>query len=165
MKCSIDGCDHKHYAHGYCEMHYARIRKRGSVGGVGPERRENGSGTITPFGYCQIGVDYDRKYEHVLVAEKALGHALPVGADVHHVDCDRSNNEPTNLVICPSREYHLMLHRRMRALEACGYVDWLKCSFCKVYDDPVNMRVYRDGKSGVHRDCEATYKRERYRGK
>ena len=126
-------------------------------------RRANGSGTITPYGYCQISsTENGRKYEHVLVAEKALGHALPEGADVHHVDCDRSNNDPSNLVICPSREYHFMLHRRMRALEACGHADWLKCAFCKTYDDPANMRVYRDGKSGVHRSCDAEYRRKKY---
>lgn len=43
-------------------------------------------------------------------AELALGKPLPLGAEVHHVH-DRADT----LVICQDREYHLLLHARMRA--------------------------------------------------
>lgn len=55
-------------------------------------------------------------YEHILIAEKAVGHALPKGAEVHHVDENRSNNANGNLVVCQDRAYHQLLHRRMRRL-------------------------------------------------
>lgn len=49
-------------------------------------------------------------HDHVLLAEKALGKALPLKAVVHH-------HTPEQLVICQNQAYHLLLHRRQRALE------------------------------------------------
>ena len=28
--CTVPGCDHKHYAHGYCDMHNKRVQRLGS---------------------------------------------------------------------------------------------------------------------------------------
>ena len=53
--------------------------------------------------------------EHVVVAERALGKHLPAGAVVHHVDVNRRNNAPTNLVICQDAAYHKLLHARLNA--------------------------------------------------
>jgi hypothetical protein len=50
--------------------------------------------------------------EHVAVVEKAIGHQLPKGAEVHHINGDVSDNRPQNLVACDSHAYHLLLHRR-----------------------------------------------------
>jgi hypothetical protein len=52
-------------------------------------------------------------FEHILVAEKALGKHLPPGAVVHHVDEDGLNNKPWNLVICQDNAYHRFLHKRL----------------------------------------------------
>jgi CRISPR/Cas system-associated exonuclease Cas4 (RecB family) len=49
-------------------------------------------------------------YLHVAVAEAALGKKLPKGAVVHHVDLNPLNNDASNLVVCPSQSYHLLLH-------------------------------------------------------
>src|SRR6266487_382366 len=48
---------------------------------------------------------------HRLRAEAALGHALPVGAVVHHADGSLRDDAP--LVICQDTAYHKLLHRRM----------------------------------------------------
>jgi hypothetical protein len=56
-------------------------------------------------------------YEHILVAESVLGHSLPAGAVVHHVDGNKHNNAPGNLVICEDDAYHRLLHTRMRRLD------------------------------------------------
>lgn len=80
--------------------------------------------------------------EHVLVAERILGKRLPAGAEIHHIDGNKRNNTPSNLVICPSREYHLLLHMRERALNACGNASWRHCYYCKEYDALSNLRGY-----------------------
>lgn len=53
-----------------------------------------------------------RKLEHVLIAERALGRAMTRNEHVHHINCDRADNHPENLLIC-SRAYHTELHWRM----------------------------------------------------
>lgn len=62
---------------------------------------------------------------HRKVATLALGHDLPPGAIVHHLDGNRHNNSNTNLVICPNEEYHDLLHKRTEALFRRGQVDYI----------------------------------------
>jgi hypothetical protein len=57
---------------------------------------------------------------HILIAETALGHRLPKGTEVHHVDGNSTNNERTNLVICQDRKYHHLLHARARIVANGG---------------------------------------------
>lgn len=62
----------------------------------------------------------NQQYQHIAVAERAVGHTLPKGAIVHHVDGNPSNNEPNNLVILQNQKEHKQLHRRERIQEAGG---------------------------------------------
>ena len=105
------------------------------------------------------------KRRHVLVAEEVLGREIPKGAVVHHIDGNGRNNAKNNLLICPSEEYHQLLHLRQRAFNACGHADWRKCPFCKEWDDPAIMIVVGDvphrNKRYCHRECKATYERNR----
>ncbi len=52
--------------------------------------------------------------EHVVLAEKALGRALPTASEVHHLNENKADNSRRNLVICENREYHALLHQRMK---------------------------------------------------
>ena len=106
--------------------------------------------------------------ESVLVASWALGKPLPQGAIVHHVDGNRLNNSPTNLVICQDRAYHNYLHARMRAFKACGHANWQKCWVCKKWDDPKNLitRTKKDHRrDAFHRVCLNSHKRNQYHGR
>lgn len=94
------------------------------------------------------------------VAEKALGKSLPSGAEVHHVDEDPTNNEPSNLVICESRSYHILLHQRTDALKACGHADWKRCRICGEYSDSENLESVGKG-SFLHTKCRRQYQKER----
>jgi hypothetical protein len=55
-------------------------------------------------------------FEHIIIAEQKLGCPLPKGSIVHHKDRNRANNNPDNLLICPSISYHRYLHARENKL-------------------------------------------------
>jgi hypothetical protein len=99
-------------------------------------------------------------YEHVLIAERALGHALPPGAHVHHVDGDKSNNANANLVICQDNSYHKLLHFRARIVRAGHNPNVEKlCCTCKQWK-PYELfakcrESYCDGRHGSCRSCNS----------
>lgn len=148
--CSIEGCEKKHEAHGWCDMHYARWKRSGDP--LGLKVRERGE-AIDSKGYRVYG----RVREHVAVVEKAMGKALPAGAVIHHVDEDRTNNAPSNLLVC-SHGYHMMLHARMRAMAACGNPNWKRCTYCGKYDDPANLYVAPSQSKACHNSCRRAAK-------
>jgi len=92
--------------------------------------------------------------EHICIAEKALGKRLPDKAVVHH-------HNPVQLVICQDQAYHMIIHRRRRALEACGNANYRKCPFCQKWDDPQNMCMTPNKKGAFHKSC----RNERLRAK
>ncbi len=136
--CIVDGCNRPQKTKWMCGTHYERMRLKGTVL---PSRRESGSGEIISGGYVRMQRMGVKKLEHVLVAEAALGRALPNGAAVHHVNGIRHDNRAENLVICPSKEYHALLHVRERALNACGDANKRKCKICGTYEDPARMKA------------------------
>ena len=97
--------------------------------------------------------------EAVLIAESVLGNYLPPGAEVHHGNRVRNDNRPKNLVVCQDRAYHMLLHRRQRALAACGHANWRVCGYCLKYDAPENL--YIRGPVAHHRECKLKAERNR----
>jgi len=104
--------------------------------------------------------------EHVLVAERALGHILPRSAVIHHVDEQKSNNAAGNLVICQDQAYHNLIHRRQRALDACGDASAIRCGYCGGYDRQGSMKLHRNryghAAYGRHEDCIVARNRQRF---
>ena len=153
MKCSIEDCFLPAKKRGWCENHYARWYRKGTMdlraktevqckkegceelttsatgfclthykqahylNGVGRTelivRTTKGRWIHCTTGYVMIKVDGKLTYEHRHLAEKALGRPLPKGAVVHHVDAPDDNHGFCKLVVCPSQEYHALLHTRM----------------------------------------------------
>lgn len=98
--------------------------------------------------------------EHVRLAELALGRPLPKGAEIHHFDENPANNAPGNLVLCENRKYHALLHKRKRALDACGNASALRCYFCHGYDNQTDIYTTSQNKTR-HRSCERAWQRAR----
>ncbi|MDP2676296.1 MAG: HNH endonuclease [bacterium] len=98
-------------------------------------------------------------HRSLLVIEKAIGHYLPRGLDIHHNDEDVTNDNIQNLFIC-NRKFHMVIHRMKKAYKACGDANWRKCWICKEYDAPENL--YIRGKNSIHRSCEREYSRKLY---
>ena len=157
--CSVAGCSRESKARGYCKMHWKRWRNHGDALWQST-RRSNGTGTFTTFGYLKVSNNGKQTGAHVLVAERALGRPLAAPEEVHHINGIRSDNAASNLVICPNRAYHMLLHQRQRAIDACGVPYFRKCKFCKSYSDPADMAVY--GTSAYHYACFNAWRKNRY---
>ena len=133
------------------------------------KRAPRGSGTITSNGYRAVfGTDVEtgRRFvmlDHVRVAERALGRPLKYPEEVHHWNENKLDNSNENLVICPNRAYHMLLHQRTDAYDACGHADWLKCPYCRQYDEPANMKFRPRGRDRpgqvqwTHPQCARDY--------
>lgn len=102
----------------------------------------------TPKGYVP---------EHILIVEKAMGKFLSPKHKVHHFNEDTANNVNKNLVACEDQKYHLLLHRRKRALEACGHANYRKCGYCGQWDHPQNLED--SDKHPRHPECRREYVR------
>jgi hypothetical protein len=140
--------------------HHTAIDAKGSK-----NKHWKGGRSITKDGYIRLcGIPHLRTKlngyigEHVLIAEKILGKPIYGDIVVHHADGNKSNNIPSNLVICQNQAYHLLLHQRMRALKESGFAYYRKCWHCKKYDKPSNLK----NKSGntYHNICENIYRKK-----
>ena len=122
----------------------------------------------TMNGYQASGSKWADGYAHIAVAELALGKTLRSDAPVHHVDGDKLNNDPSNLVVCDSARYHNLLHYRQRAMQAIGNADAVYCRYCKQWEtDMASVRIRYIGKNKntifpAHIECLREYDRERY---
>lgn len=105
----------------------------------------------TPKGYVP---------EHILIVEKAMGKLLSSKHKVHHFDENTANNANINLIVCEDQKYHFLLHRRKRALEACGHANYQKCDYCGQWDDPKKFEMNKAGNNARHPECRRRYVRE-----
>lgn len=139
-------------ARGFCSGHHSRWRKQGEdpIDMTKPIRLRNKNQERPPKldknGYLiYTGGPHAKKFEHVVIAEKALGRPLPKNAVIHHVNEIRSDNSSGNLVICQDQAYHMLLHLRAKAVKA-GYPPYYRCcSFCMKYDGPANLVIDERG--------------------
>jgi len=109
-----EGCESKSvHSLGLCDRHYQMQRVSGRTQRI---INAKGEGSVQGKGYVIHTINGKRVYEHIVIAERALGRPLPKGAVVHHTGERGDNYGYCKLVICPDQAYHLLLHRRMREL-------------------------------------------------
>ena len=97
-------------------------------------------------------------FEHIIIAEKALGKPLPKGVEIHH---HGAKDDQSQIVICENHAYHCLLHLRMKSIKACGHASWRKCQFCKKYDKPTNLFISDFYPNVYHRLCVNNYQNQR----
>jgi len=99
--------------------------------------------------------------EHQLIVEAAIGRKLKGKERIHHIDKDKSNNTPSNLVLCPNDAYHMLLHRRQEALDISGDANNIKCQYCSKFDKPENIiTAGKTGKARYHLACKRECQRK-----
>lgn len=74
---------------------------------------------LSTHGYVIVWTPEGERYEHLVVAEKAIGRKLkyispghPDNEVVHHINGDKLNNGNNNLLVC-THAYHTELHHRL----------------------------------------------------
>ena len=78
-------------------------------------------------------------YEHIVVAENKLGRPLRDGEIVHHIDGNRSNNSPDNLLVFKSRGDHVAFHNH-HIFKMDGDTAYcpIRCQhYCKICGKPI----------------------------
>ena len=82
--------------------------------------RTNPEGTVVidPRGYRKVKRSGHPRanscgyvYEHLLVAEQKIGRPLVGGDCVHHLNGDKGDNNPENVIVCASSVEHLRYHQ------------------------------------------------------
>ena len=151
MFCSVEECSNPAAWRGMCEKHYKRMLRHGDPTTLLIAPRVEGQG------YRKVrGTNNSR---HVVAA--VLGKDIPYGVEIHHVNGNVRDDSNTNLVVCPDMHYHALLHRRTRALDACGNPDYRPCSFCKKYDAVENLTETRpESPRYHHKACATAYMRK-----
>ncbi|SRR5258706_4115367 len=148
-----------HTYHHKCQIDNGRIKRNGHLDVT---RRKLGTGYVNSSGYISTRNNGISKGQHILVAEQALGRPLPKGALVYHIDGNKGNNAPKNLIVCPDLMYYKLLCKRQKAFEVCGNYNYHRCRYCKQYDDPINMYAPSVPKrSSYHQECMLNFYREK----
>ena len=96
LPCSVEGCDRQREGAGLCNMHYKRMRRSGAPGFV-ISLKQPRDGVHAVNGYRYIRHGGKQVFEHRVVMEKVLGRPLRNNENVHHLDGDKLNNDPSNL--------------------------------------------------------------------
>jgi hypothetical protein len=104
---------HISHTHFYrlCQEKEVPLRPRPSVSGEKNGQYKHGHGARR--------LDRDKNLT-VQVAAICLGHIVPKGCPIHHMDEDPTNNNPENLAIFQNRSDHARYHQQLLGLQRAG---------------------------------------------
>lgn len=96
-------------------------------------------------------------YEHIVVAEKKIGRKLKDNEVVHHIDKNKSNNSPENILVFRSSAEHTAHHNGMKFMideEGIAYVEE-NINYCC----DCGKKILNKSKRCV--ECNKKYKKEK----
>lgn len=161
-----DGSDPRGWNKGLTKLTNVSVAKSANTlkllysNGLVPKRK---SGVVMLGGYREVMTPEHplaRKgkyvYEHTLVAEEKIGRFLEKGEVVHHLDENKQNNDPGNLIVFKTTGDHTRFHRKKKENDQTGlqevepgvYIckkDYNNCTVCG--------KVIRTHKTGLCKEC------------
>lgn len=102
-------------------------------------------------------------FEHIVIMEKLLGRMIGTDEHIHHINGERGDNAPGNLLLFKSHSAHHAYEARIKAFKECGHYNWRKCPYCHKYDSMENLSMSK--KFVYHKVCANTESRKRYANK
>ena len=118
-----------------------------------------GGKSIASNGYVlvRVGIDHPLAdvrgyaYEHRLVASEKLGRLLIKGEQVHHINGDKTDNRPENIIVVSCLQEHRSFHRKSNNLRLFGSENPMRQCECGcgewflAYDSSNRLRKYISG--------------------
>lgn len=151
IKCAFCGSEKEMRTHGVKDKNYCgprcsqkdRLRK--------PEDHPNWKGgrRLNHDGYVEVLMPQHHRargngyvFEHIVVLENKLARKLKKHEQTHHLDGDRTNNDPGNLIALKAGQHSSVTgdERRAKNVIPCDYCG--KPTYKKPYEQKINKNSY-----------------------
>lgn len=112
----------------------------------GNKKRRTSVWGLDKTGYIKKG----SIWQHRFIMEQKLGRELTSLEEVHHLDNNKTNNSPSNLVLCASHAEHMRVYHQLKIRNGIE----LKCTGCgKLKYHPLSKLLRSSKKNYRCYDC------------